>query len=252
MLGSASVLRHRGRRGRGRWRRRSAHVLMCSRRTPAPGASAEVACTTAQGCGTGNVCCYLLSATVDAGTTNVSACMTSCTTGARQTCATNADCPAGFSVPGAKRRHLWVHDLPRNSRLVSRRRTLRRRTGLLLGSCRREHLPDHMRRPAHSASLRRPRRLQHKGNRVAWANAGDAPAAATTCHHGCMPCRIDQPSAALRRIAPEGSCVANKAAVADLQAWRPRARATTARSAPPARNARRRFPCAAPRVAVGR
>jgi hypothetical protein len=59
-----------------------------------PTGSLAVACTSAQACGAGQQCCYLPSATMPSAT-NVSACMTACPPGARATCTTDTDCPAG-------------------------------------------------------------------------------------------------------------------------------------------------------------
>src|SRR5258708_5400966 len=61
--------------------------------TCAAGALA-VACTSAQGCGMGQQCCYLLSGNAPS-MTSVSAGMTTCPAGARQTCTTDATCPPG-------------------------------------------------------------------------------------------------------------------------------------------------------------
>jgi hypothetical protein len=59
-----------------------------------PAGALTVACTSAQGCGAGQQCCYLPSADVPS-TTNVTECMASCPAGARQTCATDANCATG-------------------------------------------------------------------------------------------------------------------------------------------------------------
>jgi hypothetical protein len=60
--------------------------------------SQAVACTTSQSCGTGQVCCYLRSAAGGTMGANVSQCMASCPTGARQVCMSPADCPMTGSM----------------------------------------------------------------------------------------------------------------------------------------------------------
>jgi hypothetical protein len=56
--------------------------------------SRVVACTSSQGCGSGQQCCYLPSANMPS-MTNISQCMATCPAGARPTCATQADCTMG-------------------------------------------------------------------------------------------------------------------------------------------------------------
>ncbi len=72
-----------------------ARTFSCAATTNAcPTGALAVACTSAGACGTGQQCCYLPSANAPSAT-NVTECASSCPAGARQTCATNADCATG-------------------------------------------------------------------------------------------------------------------------------------------------------------
>jgi hypothetical protein len=66
----------------------------CAAANACPAGALAVACSGTQSCGAGQQCCYLPSANAPS-MTNVSACMATCPAGARETCATDADCPAG-------------------------------------------------------------------------------------------------------------------------------------------------------------